>query len=387
MSQKPRHNHILDIATSFGTSLAFPLIGTDGYRHGRIQKPFGTFEFLGTSTMLTAHLMARINRIFDGLLGCPLEFQAASSLTSDEWNEDDLLIFQTSTEGYPLFVEHKNENAYGFPVNIRGDFMGLAIAKINRGTSEFSGQKVVLLAELFPMVLSDSLKTEERLDHLRMLEQRLYLIQSSPNVIPLHPNRLPEAVVDIDLNTLMSTQNTSQNPHHKSPLTSLPLLIETKPNFPLQRIAVEIHQRSGRWALVSVEDLPSEIFQSRESLIQLGAITLFIRDISKLTTNQQLKLAEYLSIQPSADMPHVIAGTICPPQELMEKQLVLSHLIDLFCISSLQWTDKSPDQVTRQLIDSSLQHILHHARETNRVGDHVIPFHPQYFDPDHPTMH
>jgi Sigma-54 interaction domain len=162
-------------------------------------------------------------------------------------------------------------------------------------------------------------------------------------------------------------------------------LIETKPDFPLHRIAVEIHQMSERWALVNLSDLPSDILDSRESLEELGAVSLFIKNLESLSVEQQIRLAEYLATKPGMDMPHIIAG-ITALEEGAETQ-ILPHLLDQFCHSQLDWTDRSPEEITRTFIAASLELLVETSRENLKSGQYYMPFHIRHLDPNHPIMH
>lgn len=327
--------------------------------------------------MAMIEIVAKLNRILDGLMGCSLEFQPASDLSLDNWNESELLPFLENSRSEALqYIESVNGSQVAFPVNLQGRFAGLAVVN---GWKDSKPRELLLLAELMTMMIEYSLSKEDRNERLRLIEERIQLMDESSNVIPLRPSQFSRV--------LQLTEPEIRPIRSKSPLTSMPLLIETKPGFPLHRIALEVHNQSGRWAFVSAEDLPPDIFDSRKNLEQLGSVTLFIRDLSILTTNQQLKLAEYLAIKPSADMPHVIAGVNSPIQELENKRAVLQALLGLFCKSTLQWTEKSTEEITSDLVNASLRHILEQTRESHQVGSHIVPFHIQYFDPDHSTVH
>jgi predicted Rossmann fold nucleotide-binding protein DprA/Smf involved in DNA uptake len=157
--------------------------------------------------------------------------------------------------------------------------------------------------------------------------------------------------------------------------------------FPVNRVAIEIHELSGRWAFVSVEDLPADVFANRESIEKLGGLTLFIRDIASLSTNQQLKLAEYLARAASDDTPHVIAASSLSVDDLIHQGRILPYLSRLFTVSTLNTTsNKSAAQITKELVEASLQQLVENARSAtvseHQVGENFIPFNAQYFNPD-----
>jgi hypothetical protein len=255
--------------------------------------------------------------------------------------------------------------------------MGLAIVF---GFKDARPQRLMLLAELMAMVLDYGVRAGDRAEKLRVIEERMAQFDDSSNVIPLRPARY-ERVLQV-------TESIVEQPDSlTSPLLTSPLLLVTTAQFPLNRIAVEIHQLSGRWAFVSVNDLPADVFGSRESIEQLGGLTLFIRDIAALTTNQQLKLAEYLARASSEETPHVIAGANESVEDLLHHGRILPYLSRLFTVSVLDTaSNKSAAQITTELVNASLQQLVSNTRadvaEEHQIGDHFIPFNSQYFHPD-----
>jgi hypothetical protein len=326
-------------------------------------------------------LMGKLNRLFDNILGCSVEFFPAENfnemLGADSWNADDIATLRGPVAGLPKYIESDESNAFGFPVNIQGKFAGLAVV---RGFQNAKHSRLMLLAELMTMMLESGFRSEDRKDRLRMIEERIALLDENSNVIPLRPARYGRVM---EVNEMQVEAEAV-----KTPVTTTPLLLESSASFPLQRIAIEIHQMSDRWAMVGANDLPAEVFASRESLKELGNVTIFIRDLTTLTINQQLKLAEYLGSQPGLDMPHVIAGINTNALELEAAGLLLPHLTRAFTSVKLQWTDKPAEQITRDLINATIQHIMSSAKQnTHAVGDHFIPFHIQYFQNDENHAH
>lgn len=322
-------------------------------------------------------LMTKLNRIFGSVLGCGIEFQPTHMLSSADWDSDGFssLFEDGFNPEVPRYVIGARSDVFGFPVNLDGAFAGLMIV---RGFNDASPHRLIHLAELLTNVLEYGIQQEGRTDRLRMVEERLVLMDlgssSSSNVIPLASARAGRMLQVTDTEIELKAP--------LSPLTMMPLLIEVNESFPLQRIAIEVHEQSQRWAFLNVQDLPANVFESRESVKELGAMTIFIRDLTTLTTEQQLKLGEYLATQPGEDHPHIIAGVNAPVTELVEQGKIMSHLAPLFVVSALQSTGKTPAQVTTELINASLRHIVEQTKSEHAVGNHFIPFHLSYFSKD-----
>ncbi len=326
----------------------------------------------------------RLNRIFENVLGCKLEYQRAEDLSLVDWDFKDLTEMKGEASLAPQYIVCQSTDSFGFPVRREGQLMGLAIV---HGFKDSRPQRLLMLAELMKMVLDYGVRAGDRSDKLRIIEERMAAFaDESSNVIPLRPARY-ERVLQV------TEQDYEEHDSLTSPLLESPLLLISEASFPINRIAIEIHELSGRWAFVSVEDLPADVFNSRETIEKLGGLTLFIRDIAALTTNQQLKLAEYLGRAASEDTPHVIAASSVSVEDLIHQNRILPYLSRLFTVSTLNTTsNKSAAQITKELVEASLQQLVSNARtmavSEHQVGENFIPFNQQYFNPeDQSTVH
>lgn len=321
--------------------------------------------------MAMTQLTKRLNRIFDNILGCKLMYQLAEEVSETQFPSVEIAALRANLTEVPQYIQGIASRTFGFPISIRGSFAGMVVVE---GLEEARPQKLMMMAELLSMVLENGLRLEDRKDRLRLIEERLALMDEDSNVIPLRPARYGRVlqVVDTHMESEMG----------ESPIVTTPLLLETDASFPLSRVAIEIHHTSKRWALLNVEDLAADALNTRENIEQLGGLTLFIRDMANLTTTQQLKLAEYLAANPTEDMPHIIAGVNQPVEELVQAGRLLPHLVQLFAVSDVRTSTKSAGQIAKELIDATLQHIVEKTRETHAHGEHFIPFNIQYFKPE-----
>jgi hypothetical protein len=273
----------------------------------------------------------KLNKVLDGFGGYPLQFQLLDSLKGDEWDIPSLQSFSNS-ETHPPYIQGRKTGAYGFPVYLANRFMGLVTTN---NLDVTSNQRLQQLSDLVTLVLETALSSREQIDFLDQVEQRLLCAEPSPNVISFRNvreelRRETAAAIKAPLN---------------APVVDVlhrPLLLYVTAKLPLERVAVEIHNRTQRWAFISVDDLPDDIFQTPEGLRDLGAMTLFVRDIARLTENQQNTLAEYISIPMSPDVPLLIVGTTVSPVELERSGRVRGDLLRKFAIAHLQWDEKEP---------------------------------------------
>lgn len=333
-------------------------------------------------------LMSRLNKIMDGLAGYQLEFQRTEQVHFGEWSlsRDELLFGHGG--GFPSFVEGINKGRFGFPVYIGDEFKGLVAV---RGWEQASDKNLILLAELLALIFQESIQGAEKNELLRALEERIQLDQtksdSGSNVVPfrktthrLHMEMLESMVMEDELVPPPPVADLSTEE-----FTIKPLLVQTGEGFPIQKLAVEIHQYSKRWAMLSMNDLPKTVFDNRKNLEELGGITLLIPDVAQLSVEQQIKIAEYLGLPATPERPHIIAASSLPVGELLKSGRLLAHFVKCFCFCDLPWTEK--DAQSREVINNSMKHILEQAREVVQPAKNLVPFHLQYFDPTPNRFH
>ena len=328
-------------------------------------------------------LFAKLKHIFTGLTDCQLEFVPDFAILSTQWNAQDLHLLRTNRADRPTYIQGDADGTFGFPVTLQGAFAGLVIISGWQGANP---AQILQLAEFLTLVLESSFERSERATNLRTLHERLQLVDLQNNVVPLRPTRLREEF-DIQKIYRLPEKPVSLD----MALSKLSLLIEIPDGFPLHRIAHEIHEMSARWAFVALENLAPDILESVDSLKALGGVTLYIANLGSLTATQQTHLAQYLAIQPTEEMPQIVAGLTMPIESARAEGRVLTRLLDSFCISRLDWTERTGKQVTSDLIDASLRFILERARESAlmRFGMNVSPApnNIYQFQPRPPALH
>lgn len=331
--------------------------------------------------MPTTETIAKLNRILDGLMGVKLglEFMSVDELTLDAWDFEDLQILAEPTDKNPAYIEDNLGSAFGFPVYLESQLTGLAVV---RGWDGARPRQLILLAELITAILERRSKGQEKRETLQRIEERMIVNEEKPaNVISL-PNRPRVNKTEEAITTEVSA------PLEISPLTTLPLLILAKPEFPMHRAAVEIHELSNRWAMVNLKDLTPDTLDSEDNLKQLGGVTLFIESLESLSTEHQIKLAEYLAGHPAPEMPQIIAGmTTTNAFGEDEAPKVLSILLDQFAHSKLDWSERKFEEITKNFIVACLEVLMEQTRESLTHGEFYLPFNVHQLDPKAPTFH
>lgn len=329
-------------------------------------------------------LVMRLNRIMDGLVGCQLEFRQASQVQLKDWKLSNKEFLEGKTESFPSFIEGVKPGQFGFPVSIGGEFKGLVAIS---GWEQASGKNLFLLAELLALIFQENIEGEDKVQLLTALEERIRLEQSKEgsNVVQFRsPKSQLEILESIDLTDL---EFVDSEPTFE--LDNKNVLIEAASGFPFHKIAIEMHHLSKRWAQLSLEDVSPQILDSKEAFEELGAITLFIRDLTVLTAEQQMKLAEYIALPTSVERPCVVAGVTRPVADLEKEGLLQTALLRVLTVCQIPksglWEDSRVD--SQDVVHASLRFIVDQTKEQVASSKNLIPFHFQYFDPNSSRFH
>ncbi len=150
-----------------------------------------------------------------------------------------------------------------------------------RLTSEKVRQIKQLIREMMADVESGRRKRERLGDEVAHIEKLIELkeIDRSDKVLRLdeyRPQRFP------------LSWNERQAPEPSERLAFISG--DTEANW---RRAVDLHHASGRYALVNYHDISREVWADSEAMKKLGAVTVFIPEISKLTTDEQDRLSRF----------------------------------------------------------------------------------------------
>lgn len=299
-------------------------------------------------------LIVKLDQILSGLTSCRLDFQSSELINSDDWNESELQRLMANEALGTKYINGKNPDILGVPVYMHGRFAGLAVV---RGRIEGSPLNPASFAELLSTLIELRMTSETRSSALISFEERLRIQEGfSGNVTPIRPTRLSQ--VRAWRNQLEENENrkTSKGQVNNIRMTG-PMLLEDMDPEDAKRVALNLHEISGRWAFLSISDLAPETFESTDSLHALGGVTLFIEDLSLVTTSQQIRLAELLSRSPSDDSPTIIA---CMSSEDRDK--VMPHLLEML-------------QTSQRV----------RVEDPNRA--HIIPFDLRLLDQDQAPVH
>ncbi len=92
------------------------------------------------------------------------------------------------------------------------------------------------------------------------------------------------------------------------------------------KVAHQIHELEKRWGFVPLKDLNIKLEEIND-LKKLGAMTVFIKDITELTLHQQNIIAQYLAEVSGSEFPLVIIGSSLNLEEIANHPSITTDLL------------------------------------------------------------
>ena len=106
----------------------------------------------------------------------------------------------------------------------------------------------------------------------------------------------------------------------------------------VKKVALQIHEMTHRWAFAPWESVRSQI-KTVSDLVNLGAMTLFVEDVTQLAMEDQVLIEEYLTGDRSSQDPLFI--TACKSIEDLSTDTFFPNFFDEMEVSSFK-IDKAP---------------------------------------------
>ncbi|MBC7370668.1 MAG: hypothetical protein H7326_03830 [Bdellovibrionaceae bacterium] len=177
------------------------------------------------------------------------------------------------------------------PIVVQEQFLGTAV--IPHGW-ELSDDKRKGIAQLVRMVLEPKLYNE-------------YLERRESNLNAVHNLGFPESNLivfgddhsaEVDKSYLLETTSFTTSLIH----------LQGKQGTMIKKVALQIHEFSGRWAFVPFEDVQQDL-NTVADICNLGGMTLYIENVEKLSAKAQSLLNEYLSSPRSLEEPLILTSS------------------------------------------------------------------------------
>lgn len=290
--------------------------------------------------------VARVGKLISSLFACQVRFQSIEAFLEQArqeqlFLEQDLVFFHSNLFMPPDHLRSCRPGTIAFPLHVRrqgstagsttvaGDVSLVGVATVERlATSD--DQRLTEVGEFLKLAVEAKLDAFERLLAIEQREAQLLQAQTeceSKNVIQLFPRAIQKAAL-----------STAEIPLHTIPATDSdvfifdkPLLIQSSDSRAVERIAVEIFQKTDLWFFVNIEDLHADAFASSNAVRELGRMCIFIRDLATVSAERQIRIAEAFAEHAlDSDGPRLIAAITEPLPQLIDAGKVLAHLSGLF---------------------------------------------------------
>lgn len=213
-------------------------------------------------------------------------------------------------------------------------------------------QTIHRLDQTVRLVLQSSLENVHRLDKIEVLEK-----QMQDATKPITATAADSNIVNLAERRLSKEQ--SQLPEKALPLLetmSFPFLIEAKEEADAFKMALEIHQLSGRRIFLPIEDLSDDTFDSAENLRDLGAATLYTSKVEALSPKIQQTLVQYYAGERKKDDPQIIVASTKSYAELKSHSNLIPDFVNRLAVGYLLMRESfnyyKADDIMEFFIDS-----------------------------------
>lgn len=224
----------------------------------------------------------------------------------------------------------KKDGSLHIPLQTGGAFLGTAV--IPRA-SDLDDEKQEQISQIVRMVLEPSLYRS----FLERREENLRTVQN----------------MQFEGSNLRILENEEPTPEdlERPRLISNVVHLEGQQNEKIRRIALLLHEMTGRWAFVSLDDISSTL-NSLDDLLKLGSITIFIDRLEALEPRIQGLLQEFLDASRSSQDPLIVTASSLSPRTLESLPNLSPSLLDELLINTLE-TDRIPvqERSLREILD------------------------------------
>lgn len=293
--------------------------------------------------------VTRVGKLISSLFACQVRFQSVEAFlkqarAEELYLEQDLVFFHSRLFTPPDRLRSKRPGTIAFPLLVRrhstldgtADVSLVGVATIER-LAATDDQRLTEVGEFLKLAVEAKLDAFERLLAIEQREAQLTkekVDRENSKVIQLFPRILERH----GLPSLTDPVHTVPDSKFNSGILESPLLLQTNSEtngldncVAIDRIAVDLFNRTDLWFFVKIEDLHADAFVSIQSIKDLGRMCIFIRDLAQISIDHQIRLAEaFTSDTLGSDGPRLIAASSEPLSELVTSGRVLEHFAKIF---------------------------------------------------------
>lgn len=288
--------------------------------------------------------IARITTLVEAMFSCRAKFSSIEAFLEPasraDFSEQDLAFLESTRFEPPALIRSHRTGKFAFPLRVRrsgavaSDVSLVGIATIE-GLAASDDERLKQIAEFLHLAVETRLDAFERLLDIEQREQQLEVEQEmreNSKVVSLFPRPTPNRAEQEDL-PAFQLPLANQGLELTKPLLLLNEKMVRRNQSGMEKIAIEIFNRTSHWFFVNIRDLAEDSFRNAGAFRELGKMCVFIPNLAEISIERQLRLAEVFSaVKGEADAPSFIAFIDEDPKDLVTRGLVLPHLLDLMAM-------------------------------------------------------
>lgn len=269
--------------------------------------------------------------------GSDFKFQTTAEI---EGQDDSKSILQNLSSGLP-FIFGK---LVMLPIFTDKLLVGAGSLMHN---NNFSTLDIRHVHQMVRLILEDAIMSHDKIETLDGVESLLRnsldeaTTPQRSNVIPI--NRFKKNAFPLTkINPLEScgtriseTESIASVTPLNTPL-NFPFLIESRDPSDIFKMALEIHTHTKRFVFLSINDISPDAFVSSQSIVALGATTIFVPDVELLTPTQQTAIINYYNSAREKETPQFVVGALNPITQLVFESKLDTALLAVLRIGYLQ---------------------------------------------------
>ncbi|MEQ1663952.1 MAG: hypothetical protein ABL927_01095 [Bdellovibrionales bacterium] len=281
--------------------------------------------------------ISRLNEIMRRQYGSDFKFQTTAEI---EGQDDSKSILQNLSSGLP-FIFGK---LVMLPIFTDKLLVGAGSLMHN---NNFSTLDIRHVHQMVRLILEDAIMSHDKIETLDGVESLLRnsldeaTTPQRSNVIPI--NRFKKNTFPLTkINPLEScgtriseTESIASVTPLNTPL-NFPFLIESRDPSDIFKMALEIHTHTKRFVFLSINDISPDAFVSSQSIVALGATTIFVPDVELLTPTQQTAIINYYNSAREKETPQFVVGALNPITQLVFESKLDTALLAVLRIGYLQ---------------------------------------------------
>lgn len=216
------------------------------------------------------------------------------------------------------------------PIRVNGNFLGTAVVP---SADDLNSEKRTGVAQLVRMVLEPAMykwyldQKEANLEELNKLQPNL------DNVRLFGEERLPS------IDELLADDSIVPNEGPAAELISHLIHLEGRSENNNKKVALQLHELTGRWAFVPFNDIKGQLHSSMD-ISRMGGMTIFVENVENLNAAEQELLMDYIGEDHLDDEPLIITSSLKDLEELGDSSLD-SKFVDEISVNCFE-VDRAP---------------------------------------------